>query len=90
MNNYHPISRLSYISKVLEKLSKVVLIVFFIKHGVLYNFQCGFRQNHNVTHALFDVTALTYDSIKNKRFTALLLMDLRKAFDTVSHKILWH
>ena len=58
--------------------------------GVLYNFQYGFRQNHEVTHALLDVTTLTYDSIQNKCHTALLSMDLRKAFDTVSHKILLH
>ena len=39
---------------------------------------------------LLEVTALTYDSIQNKCYTALLLMNLRKTFDTVSHKILLH
>ena len=29
-----------------------------------------------------------YDAIEHNKFTALLLMDLRKAFDTVSHQIL--
>ena len=90
VNNYRPFSLLSYLSKVLEKLIKSRLDSVFIKHGVLYNFQYGFRQNHSVTHALLDVTALTYDSIQNNCCTALLLMDLSKAFDTVSHKILLH
>ena len=34
------------------------------------------------------MTTLTYDAIQNKNYSALLLMDLRKAFDTVSHEIL--
>ena len=38
-------------------------------------------------HALLDVTSLSYDSIQDK-YSALLLMDFRKAFDTVSHNIL--
>ena len=90
VNKNRPIFLLSYLSKVLEKLIKSRLDSFFIKHGVLYDFQHGFRQNHSVIHVLLDVTALSYDSIQNKCYTALLLMDLRKAFDTVSHKILLH
>ena len=90
INNYHPISLLSYLLKILEKLIKSCFDSFFIKHGVLHDFQYGFRQNHGVTHALFDVAALTYDSIQNKCYTALLLMDLRKAFDTVSSEIHLH
>jgi len=35
-----------------------------------------------------DVTTLTCDQIQNKAYTSLLFMDLLKAFDTVSHKIL--
>ena len=39
-------------------------------------------------HALLDVITPAYDAIQHNQFTALLLMDLRKAFDTVSHRIL--
>ena len=39
-------------------------------------------------HALLDVITLAYDAIEHTKFTALLLMDLHKAFDTVSHQIL--
>ena len=90
INNYRPISLLSYLSKVLEKLIKSRFDSFFIKHGVLDDFQFGFRQNLSVIHALLDVTTLTYDSMQKKCYTALLSMDLRIAFDTVSHKIILH
>ena len=39
-------------------------------------------------HAQLDVIAPAYDAIEHNKFTALLLMDLRNAFDTVSHQIL--
>ena len=61
VNNCHPISLLSYLLKVLEKLIKSRFDRFFIMHGVLYNFQYVFRQNHSVTQVLLDVTTLTYD-----------------------------
>ena len=86
INYYCSISLLFYLSKFLKKLIKSR----FIMHGVLHDFQCGFRQNHSVTQALLDVTVLTYDSIQNKCYTALLLMVLLKTFDTLSHKILLH
>ena len=61
---------------------------FFDKQHGLYNHQYGFRKNRSVVHALSDVTSDCYDSIQERKYSALLLMDLQKAFDTVSHKIL--
>ena len=55
---------------------------------MLYEFQYGFREKHSVLHALLDVNVFALDAIQSKQQTALLLMDVRKAFDTVSHNIL--
>ena len=90
VSNYRPTSLLSSLSKVLNKLIKHRLVNFFNKHNVLYDYRCGFRKKHSVIHALLDVTTLTYDAMQNNSYTALLLMDLRKAFDIVSHHILLH
>lgn len=76
------------LSKVLEKLVKFRLLKFLNKHKLLHDNQYGFREKHSVLHALLDVTSLGFDAIQNNENTALLFMDLRKAFDTVSHKIL--
>ena len=90
VSNYRPISLLPSLSKVLEKVIKHRLVNFFNKHNVLYDYQCGFRKKHSVINALLDVTTLTYDAMQKNSYTALLLMDIRKAFDTVSHHILLH
>ena len=39
-------------------------------------------------HALLDVITPAYDAIEHNKFTALLLMNLHEAFDTVFHQIL--
>ena len=56
----------------------------------MYANQYGFRNNYNVNYALLDVVTNCYDALHCSPHTALLFMDLRKAFDTVSHKILLH
>ena len=88
VNNYRPISLLPSLSKVLEKLIKIRFVKFFDKYDILYDYQYGFREGHSVLHSLLDVTSLGNDSIQNKENSAMLLMDLRKAFDMVSHNIL--
>ena len=84
---YRPISLLLSSSKVLEKLIKTRLLKYFEKHKIFYDYQYGFRNKHSIVHALLDVPSLSYDAKQNSQFAALL-MDLRKAFDSVSHKIL--
>ena len=48
------------------------------------------RNNYSVNHALLDVATSCYDSLHCLQHTTLLFMDLHKAFDTVSHKVLLH
>ena len=86
--NYRPISILSSISKVLEKLIHIRSSTFLNKHSILLPTQYGFKANHSTIHALLDVITSSYDNINNSKFTALVLLDLRKAFDTVNRNIL--
>ena len=90
LGNYRPIALLSNLSKILEKLIKIQFDKFFFLDKVLYANQYGFRNNHSVNHALLDVVTNCYDALHCSQHTALLFMDLRKAFDIVSHKILLH
>ena len=58
------------------------------KYSILLPTQYGFRANHSTIHALLDVITSSYDNINDRKFTALVLLVLRKAFDTVNHNIL--
>ena len=72
---------------ILEKLILKRLMNFFDKHKVLHSHQYGFRHQHSTEHAILDISTC-YNALESKTFTGLLMLALKKAFDTVDHKIL--
>ena len=87
--NYRPISLLSIINKLLEKLMYKLLISFVNKHKVLYKYQFGFRKNHSTTLALIEITDNILKDLEEGMHTAGIFIDFKKAFDTVDHNILF-
>jgi len=63
-------------------------LTFLNKHSVILPTQYGFRPNHSTIHAILDIITSTYDNFDENCYTALLLLDLKKAFDTVNHVII--
>ena len=87
-SNYRPISLLSNINKIIEKLIHKRLYNFLSIHNCIYELQFGFRKNHSTTHALINLTEDIKNSLDNNIFTCGIFIDLQKAFDTVDHNIL--
>ena len=86
--NYRPISLLSNINKIIEKLMHERLFTFLEKHKCIYDLQFGFRSGHSTTHALMDLTEDIRKAIDDNMFAVGVFIDLQKAFDTVDHDIL--
>ena len=55
-SNYRPISLLSNIEKILEKLMYKILYTFLNNNNIIYNSQFGFRQYYSTLHALINIT----------------------------------
>ena len=87
-SNYRPISLLSIFDKILEKTIYLRLKQFLDKHNILYKYQFGFRENHSTSHALTDLVEYIYKSLDENKFVFGIYIDMKKAFDTVSHDIL--
>ena len=51
-SNYLPISQLSNIEEILEKLMYKRLYTFLNKNNFIYNLQFGFRKQYSTSHAL--------------------------------------
>ena len=87
-SNYRPISVLSCINKIYEKILFKRLYNFLEKYNILYEFQFGFRQGHSTEHALIEIVDKIKQAMDNNEITCGLFLDLSKAFDTVNHEIL--
>ena len=87
-NNYRPISILTCFSKILERLIYNRLQQFLKKHSVIHKSQYGFQKSISTEYAVLDKVSNAFENINQNLFTGLIFLDLRKAFDTVSHSIL--
>ena len=59
-----------------------------MENNFLCNRQSGFRKLYSTTTAVLDVSDFILEELDKKRFVGAVLIDLKKAFDTVDHQIL--
>ena len=86
--NYRPIASLPYLSKIFERNMADKLINFLNKYSILSKFQFGFQKNRSTCDALLSLVNFIYSALDERKFVVNVLIDLRKAFDTVDHSIL--
>ena len=87
-SNYRPISLLSNIDKIIEKLMYSRLIQFLNKFKCLFTRQFGFRKNYSTNHTLINITEIIRNALDSGQFACGVFIDFEKAFDTVDHEIL--
>ena len=88
VGNYRPISLLSNLNKIFEKLMFKRLQSFIDKYKLLYKYQFGFREKHSTNHALIEIAESIQNALDLGNFACGIFVDFQKAFDTVNHKIL--
>ena len=87
-NNYRPISVLPTISKIMERVVKNQLQSHLECHNIITRSQFGFRRNHSTETCILTMLNYLYEQIDNGCMGSVIYIDLKKAFDTVSHKIM--
>ena len=88
IKNYRPVSNLKYISKLIERVVALQLNEHLMKNDILEPMQSAYKTGHSTETALLKVQNDILMPIDKQKLTALLLLDLSAAFDTVSHTIL--
>ena len=87
-SNYRPISLLSNVEKILERLMYNRMYNFFSNNNLIYLLQFGFRQKYSTVHALISLTENIRKNLDEGNIGCGIFVDLQKAFDTVEHDIL--
>ena len=88
--NFRPVSNLSFLSKVIEKIVAAQLLKHLEKNNLLDKMQSAYKSGHSTETALLRVHNDIMMAVDKKKHVSLVLLDLSAAFDTVDHEILLH
>ena len=87
-NNYHPISPLPALSKLCEHIALNQLMPYLVENDRLSAHQSGNIKWHFTETSLICTSDRILTAIDQKKTSAVVLLDMSKAFDRVNHDIL--
>lgn len=87
-NNFRPISLLPLPGKILEKLVHQRLFSYLNENKILTDRQGGFRPDNSTTLTSSKFVMDILHAQNEGKTTAAIFVDLRKAFDTIDHRIM--
>ena len=86
--NYRPISLLTSISKIFEKIIFNQPTNYLSLNNILTDSQYGFRKNHSTQSAALELIDRLMISMDKGKTPLAIFLDFSKAFDTLDHEIL--
>ena len=86
--NYRPISGLTFVSKLIERLAAKQLIAYLDMNRLWPVNQSAYRANHSTETVIMDVLTNIYAAIDRREVTVMAMLDQSAAFDLVDHDIL--
>jgi len=88
LKNFRPVSNLSFLSKVIEKVIASRLLDHMTQNNLMDPMQSAYRKGHSTETALLRVHNDIVCAVDKGHGVCLILLDLSAAFDTVDHTIL--
>ena len=89
-DNNRPISLLPILSKICERTVLNQFMPYLVSNDRLSMKQSGNRKWHSTETSLIHTTDMILSAIDQKKTTAVVLLDMSKAFDSISHKTLYN
>ena len=88
LKNYRPVSKLSFTSKLVQRIISEQLVQYLNENGLMPRLQSAYRRHHSTETALLRVLSDIFAATDKQCVTLLGLLDLSAAFDCVDHAIL--
>ena len=87
-NSYRPVSLISCVSKLMEKMVAGRLYWQLENQGKLKNLQSGFRKGRSTEDLILKMEHTVRASLVNRKVNMTIFFDLKQAFDNVNHNLL--
>jgi hypothetical protein len=87
--NYRPISVLPVLTRIFEIIIKNRITQYLEENNIIHSNQFGFQKKSNTTAATINLLNKIYSLIDKRKKCSCLLLDLKKAFDSISVEILF-
>ncbi len=88
LKNYRPVSGLNFISKIVEKTVASKIKGQIDKYNLDNPFQSAYKSGHSTETTLLAIQNDILLDMDKGKVSALVLLDLSAAFDTIDHKLL--
>lgn len=88
LNNYRPISNLSFLSKTVERLVDARFVTYADNNLLFPIYQSAYRTQHSTETALVHLYNDMVATVDRGEVGALVLLDMSAAFDTIDHGIM--
>ena len=75
LKNYRPVSNLSFMSKILEKVVAYQLLSHLNRYNLFSGFQSAYRPGHSTETALLKVVSDILSALDEDKFSVLVLLD---------------
>ncbi len=89
-SNYRPISLISCVGKVMERVIFKHIYNYLHTNNLIYKYQSGFLPGHSTVFQLIDIYNQICKAFDEKKSTCIVFCDISKAFDRVWHRGLLH
>lgn len=86
VTSYRPISLLSSLSKIYEKVLKIKITKIIDQKSIIPHTQFGFQPFHSTVHQIKRIYNHIKNGFENKLSTVMVTLDIEKAFDSVWHR----
>ena len=87
-SDYRPISICCHIGKLLEKLVKLQLMPYLLKHNFISPDQSAYLEHHSTTTCLHRIVDSFLENINDGDITGICMVDITKCFDSINHELL--
>lgn len=85
ITNYRPVSLITNLTKIFEKVLKLRIDAYIKKFNLMSQMQFGFKEKHSTQDAISCLTTKIYEALDASKPALCIFLDLTKAFDSVSH-----